>query len=81
MSWYQCSCGFTTEMTPRFGDTIVSVIHLHRSAHIGGSSGTRRMEKVADPFPLCQISCELPNSVSSATARGEVPTPLLAHPR
>jgi hypothetical protein len=81
MGWYQCSCGFITEMAPRFGDTIVSVIHLHRSARVDGSSGVVRMEEIADPFPLCQIACDLSNPISSATARGEIPTPLLAHQR
>jgi hypothetical protein len=70
MSWYQCSCGFMTEMTPRFGDTITSVIHLHRSARVDGGSGVVRMEEVADSFPLCQIACALPNPALSATARG-----------
>jgi hypothetical protein len=57
-------------MAPRVGDTIVSVIHLHRSARVDGGAGVVRMEEIADPFPLCQIACELPNLVSSATARG-----------
>ena len=55
MSWFQCSCGFISEMTPRLGDTIVSVIHLHRSARVDGSSGVVHMEEIADPFSACQI--------------------------
>ncbi len=81
MGWYQCSCGFVTEMAPRFGDTIVAVIHLHRSARVDGGSGVLRMEEIADPFPLCQIAYELPGHASSATARGEVLSALVAHPR
>ncbi len=53
MSWYQCSCGFISEMTPRLGDTIVSVIHLHRAARVDGSSGLVHMEEIA--APACQI--------------------------
>ncbi len=81
MSWYHCSCGFITEMTPRFGGTIISIIHLHRSARVDGSSGVVRMEEIADPFPVCQIACRLPNHVSSAATRGAAPNVLEAHPR
>jgi hypothetical protein len=55
MSRYQCSCGFISETTPRFGDTIVSVIHLHRAARVDGSSGIVHMEEIADPFSAGQV--------------------------
>jgi hypothetical protein len=64
MSRYQCSCGFISETTPRFGDTIVSVIHLHRAARVDGSSGIVHMEEIADPFSGCQVP---------GKARGERP--------
>ena len=54
MAWYGCKCGFIPEMTPQFGDAIVSVSHLHRGAP-GGSAGSIvsvvRMEEIADPVP------------------------------
>jgi hypothetical protein len=59
MSWYQCSCGFISEMTPRHGVTIVSVIHLHRAARVDGSSGVVHMEEIDDPFSACQISVKV----------------------
>ncbi len=52
-------------MTPQFGGTIVSVSHLHSSAHVDGTSAIVRMARIPDPFPACQVSCELPNHVSS----------------
>lgn len=51
MGWYQCSCGFLTEMRPQIGDTIASVCHLHRSARIDGGSAIVRMEEIPDPLP------------------------------
>ncbi len=60
MNCYRCSCGFTTEMTPRFGDEIVSVIHLHPAARIDGTSAVVRMEEV--PPQACS---ENPSSLSS----------------
>jgi len=51
MAWYQCSCGFLTEMRPQIGDTIASVCHLHRSARIDGGSAIVRMEEIPDPCP------------------------------
>jgi hypothetical protein len=65
MGWYQCSCGFITEMIPQFGGMIVSVSHLHSSALVDGTSAIVRMARIPDPFPACQLSCEPPNQVSS----------------
>jgi len=48
MAWYQCSCGFLTEMRPQIGDTITSVCHLHRSARLDGTSAIIRMEEIPD---------------------------------
>jgi hypothetical protein len=50
MSWYRCSCGFRKEITPRLGDTITSVCHLHRSARLDGSAAIVRMEEIAAAF-------------------------------
>jgi hypothetical protein len=49
MGWYRCSCGFTIEATPRLGDSIVSVNHLHRAARVDGTSAIVRMEEILDP--------------------------------
>lgn len=46
MSCYRCSCGFTSETAPRFGDEIVSVMHLHSAARIDGTAAVVRMEEV-----------------------------------
>ena len=55
MGWYRCSCGYMTEATPRFGDTIVSVYHLHRAARVDRSSSIEWMEKVPDPVLACAV--------------------------
>lgn len=49
MGWYRCSCGFITEARPRFGNSIVSVSHLHRAARLDGISSIARMEEIPDP--------------------------------
>lgn len=49
MAWYRCSCGALKEATPRFGDTIVSIYHLHRSARLDGGSDAVPMEEVSAP--------------------------------
>ena len=49
MGWYRCSCGFTIKATPRFGDSIVSVNHLHRAARVDGTSAIVRMEEIPGP--------------------------------
>jgi len=49
MAWYQCSCGFLQEMTPRLGDAITSVNHLHRSARLDGTAKIIRMEEISLP--------------------------------
>ena len=49
MGWYRCSCGFITEARPRFGDSIVSVSHLHGAARVDGTSSIARMEEISDP--------------------------------
>lgn len=46
MAWYRCACGEFKEATPRFGDTIVSIYHLHRSERLDGGSALVRMEEV-----------------------------------
>ncbi len=51
MRWYQCSCGFRKEETPRLGDTIVSVYHLHRATRLDGGSSIARMEEIPAPLP------------------------------
>ena len=48
MAWYRCSCGALNEETPRVGDCIVSVYHLHRSARLDGGAAVIRMEEVRD---------------------------------
>ena len=57
MSWYRCSCGYMTEATPRFGDSIVSMYHLHRAARLDRSSSIERMEDVPDPALDCELAC------------------------
>jgi hypothetical protein len=51
MAWYQCSCGFRKEITPRLGDTITSACHLHRSTRLDGSSAIVRMKEISTAFP------------------------------
>jgi hypothetical protein len=55
MAWYRCSCGLLKEETPRIGDTIVSIYHLHRSAGVDGSSAIALMEEVPAPPPEREI--------------------------
>jgi hypothetical protein len=45
MAWYRCECGFLVELTPRPGNVIASVNHLHRSARVDGTSAIVRMEE------------------------------------
>lgn len=49
MAWYRCSCGALKEATPRFGDAVVSIYHLHRSARLDGASDAVEMEEVPAP--------------------------------
>jgi hypothetical protein len=49
MAWYRCSCGALKEAAPRFGDSIVSIYHLHRSERLDGGSTLVPMEEVALP--------------------------------
>jgi hypothetical protein len=51
MAWYRCSCGTLKEATPRFGDTIVSIYHLHQSTRLDGGSAAVLMEEVPAPPP------------------------------
>jgi hypothetical protein len=64
MGWYRCSCGFMTEATPRFGDSIVSVSHLHRAAQVDGTSSIVRMEEIAGPG----LEREIPGTALTRTA-------------
>lgn len=57
VSWYQCTCGFVTEATPRFGDSITSVSHLHRSTRLDGTSSIVRMDEISDPVLECEVTC------------------------
>jgi hypothetical protein len=54
MRYYRCSCGFRTEQTPRLGDTLISVYHLHHATRLDGSSSIVRMEEVSFPSPPCE---------------------------
>jgi hypothetical protein len=47
MVWFRCACGALKEATPRFGDSIVSIYHLHRSERLDGGSTLVQMEEVA----------------------------------
>jgi hypothetical protein len=49
MAWYRCECGFFTQVTPRPGNVIASVNHLHRSARVDGTSAIVRMEESRTP--------------------------------
>jgi len=51
MAWYRCSCGALKEATPRFGDTIVSIYHMHQATRLDGSSAIVQMEEVPAPPP------------------------------
>lgn len=70
MSWYQCTCGFVTEATPRFGDSIVSMSHLHRAARLDGTSTIVRMEEIPDPALGCEISCVVGSADAHHTPPG-----------
>ena len=50
MAWYRCECGFITQVTPRPGNVIASVNHLHRSARVDGTSAIVRMEESRTPI-------------------------------
>jgi hypothetical protein len=55
MAWYRCSCGTLKEAMPRFGDTIVSIYHLHRSTRLDGASSIVLMEEVPPPPPEREV--------------------------
>jgi hypothetical protein len=59
VSWYRCPCGFVTEATPQFGDSIVSLSHLHRAARVDGGSSIVRMEEIPDLTLECVIACAI----------------------
>jgi len=59
VSWYRCPCGFVTEATPQFGDSIVSLSHLHQAARLDGGSSLFRMEEVPDLAVESAIACGL----------------------
>ncbi len=71
MGWYRCSCGFMTEATPRFGDSIVSMSHLHRAARVDGTSEIVRMEEIPDPAlaPTAREASGSPPPVSTLRPR------------
>jgi hypothetical protein len=48
MAWYRCPCGARIEETPRVGDLIVSIYHLHHSARLDSTAAVVRMEEVRD---------------------------------
>lgn len=60
MGWYRCSCGFITEVRPRFGNSIVSVSHLHRASRLDGTSSIGRMEEIQDPAVARAAPCAAP---------------------
>ena len=55
MAWYRCSCGTLSEKTPRLGDSIVSVYHLHHATRLDGGSAIVLMEEVPAPPPEPEI--------------------------
>jgi len=55
MAWYRCSCGALREKTPRIGDAIVSVYHLHGSTRLDGGSTIILMEEVPAPPPEPEV--------------------------
>ncbi len=59
VGWYQCTCGFVTEATPRFGDSIASVSHLHRATRLDGTSSIVRMDEISEPALECEVSCSV----------------------
>jgi len=59
VSWFRCPCGFVTEATLQFGDSIVSLSHLHRAARLDGGSSIVRMEEIPDRAFECAIACAL----------------------
>jgi hypothetical protein len=75
MSWYRCSCGFVAELTPRFGNTIVSVTHLHRAAHVDGSSVPERMVEIADVLPVGEIPSGPRRGLPAVALGGEAALP------
>lgn len=56
VGWYQCPCGFVTEATPWFGDSVTSVSHLHRATRLDGTSSIVRMDEISDPVLECEVS-------------------------
>lgn len=77
MAWYRCSCGFVTEATPRFGESIVSVSHLHRGARVDGTSSIVRMDKIPDPA----LERETPRTSLVRSAPGASVSPRAVAPR
>lgn len=75
MSWYQCPCGFVTEATPRFGDSITSVSHLHRGTRLDGTSSIVRMDEISDPALECEIACLVGSGKEHPPLSGVVPEP------
>lgn len=57
MGWYRCTCGFMTEATPRIGDSIASVSHLHRATRLDGTASIVRMEEIQAPALDHETTC------------------------
>ncbi len=57
MGWYRCTCGFMTEATPRIGDSIASVSHLHPGTRLDGTASIMRMEEIQAPALDRETAC------------------------
>ena len=70
MAWYRCSCGALKEATPRFGDAVVSIYHLHRSARLDGGSAIVLMEEIPGLDPVAgQRLCRRSRGRTSSVAK------------
>ena len=74
MSWYQCSCGFVMEMMPHFGGELVSILHVHRSARLDGTSALVSMVEIRRPFAASRPNSE--SGESPHALRGQVCVPV-----
>ena len=78
MGWYRCTCGFMTEATPRIGDSIASVSHLHRATRLDGTSSILRMEEIEVPALDHETTCAVePRGAHPAESAVTTPSSLL----
>jgi len=79
---FRCQCGFMIEVTPQFGDSVVSSYHLHKGPRLDGGSSVVRMEEIPAPVPEREVACAVGSREHHLTAKAaEEPRPREKAPR